>query len=530
MEILNGRLIFQKIVFDDNWAEEESLSNGISSVILCPSTVREFKNRWLEIKESGEPYTKELLEEIGKFKDFSFYVPDHRRVTDCDWLPIFSIIDYQKNAVIEMLNRRRLAVFFDTGTGKTVLTVEYLYNKLKGQSGRKVIIVTKSIVVPQFTHSIEKLPKEILDNNSIVVCSYDTAYKYVKNDFDIVFLDESHSVKNKGSLRYQDIKKLVTNKTSYAFLLTATPQDKSKFEAIVQLSILSPLVLHERGATAFKTRYWELNDYGSPKKERKDRIHEVNETLNQLSIACVADNVLDIPKMKKPILIDCYKDKDMTMYTTMLNPKIKAVEHDGITFLGNNISRQRSYLKQIGNGFLYEEKVDDTSEDIEDWKTHKVPHTINSNKIDEMRKVLKSGKFKRSIIFTFFDEDNRQVERLLNELGLSYRSVLRITRKKRDEIVKGFKEGEFDHLIIKYTSGGAGLDFEMVQTIQWFTIPEGWIDLKQGRGRIHRYGQKEEQQEYFYIGSQLDKDIYRTVAVKKKSYNDDTFKKFVNYE
>ena len=151
-------------------------------------------------------------------------------------------------------------------------------------------------------------------------------------------------------------------------------------------------------------------------------------------------------------------------------------------------------LFRSGNGFLYEEKVDDTSEDIEDWKTHKVPHTINSNKIDEMRKVLKSGKFKRSIIFTFFDEDNRQVERLLNELGLSYRSVLRITRKKRDEIVKGFKEGEFDHLIIKYTSGGAGLDFEMVQTIQWFTIPEGWIDLKQGRGRIHRYGQKEEQQ------------------------------------
>lgn len=530
MYILNGRLIFQKVVFDDNWAEEEFLSNGISSVILCPATVREFKNRWQEIKNSGEPYTKELLEEIGKFKDFSFYVPEHRKVNDCEWLPCFSMIDYQRDAVIEMLNRRRLAIFFDTGTGKTVLTIQYLYNKLKNQTGRKVIIVTKSIVVPQFSHSIEKLPKEILDNNIIHVCSYDTAYKYAENNFDIVFLDESHSVKNKGSLRYKDIKKLITDKTSYAFLLTATPQDKSKYEAIVQMSILSPLVLHEKGGTAFKTRYWELDDYGSPKKERKDRIEEVNETLNQLSIACVADNVLDIPQMKKPILIDCFKDKDMSMYIDMLNPKLKAVEHDGVLFHGNNISRQRSYLKQISNGFLYEEEVDDSDEDVENWKTHKVPHTVNSNKIDEMRKVLKKGLFKRSIIFTFFDEDNRQVERLLDELGLSYRSVLRVTKKKRDEIVKGFKEGEFDHLIIKYTSGGAGLDFEMVQTIQWYSIPEAWIDLKQGRGRIHRYGQKEEQQEYFYIGSPLDKDIYRTVAIKKKSYNDDTFKRFVNYD
>lgn len=530
MYILNGRLVFQKIVFEDDWADPEELSNGISSVVLCPATVKEFKNRWKEIKNSGEPYTKEVLEAIGTYKDFSFYVPNERMVSDCDWLPTFNMVDYQKNAVIEMLNRRRLAIFFDTGTGKTVLTVQYLYNKLKGRSGKKVLIITKSIVVPQFSLSIEKLPKEIRDNNIIHVCSYDTAYKYAENKFDIVFLDESHSVKNRSSLRYKDVKGLVDDQTPYAFLLTATPQDKSKYETIVQMSILSNLLLHPKGSGAFKRRYWVLDDYGGIKKERKENIDEVNETLKQLSISCIADNVLEIPEMKKPILIDCYSDKDMTHFNNMLNPKLKSVVYNGVLFHGSNTSRQRSYLKQISNGFLYEEVLDDSSENIDDWTTSKVVHTLNTNKIDKMREVLLKKKFKRSIIFTFFDEDNRQVAKLLDELGLTYESVLRVTKSKRDQIVRDFKAGVFDHLIIKFTSGGAGLDFEMVQTIQWFSIPEAWIDLKQGRGRVHRWGQKEPQQEYFYLGSKLDRSIYRTVAIKKKSYSDKAFEHFVNFE
>lgn len=251
MYILNGRLVFQNVTFSDNWLEEEENKNVTGSVILCPATIKEFKIRWPFIK-SIEPYTEETLKSMAVYKDFHFFVPESRKVDECRWLPAYEKLDHQYKCVVEMLNRRRYGIFFDTGTGKTVVSIIYLYNKLYDQKDRNVIIVTKSIVVPQFEYAVGLLPEDIRKNNNIIVASYDTAWKYEDTNFDIVFLDESHSVKNKGTLRYFDIKRIAKQTTPYVFLLTATPQDKSKYEIIVQFSILSDYILHPKGATAFK--------------------------------------------------------------------------------------------------------------------------------------------------------------------------------------------------------------------------------------------------------------------------------------
>jgi SNF2 family DNA or RNA helicase len=186
------------------------------------------------------------------------------------------------------------------------------------------------------------------------------------------------------------------------------------------------------------------------------------------------------------------------------------------------------FLREITNGFAYETIVSNPEDDIENWKTSKLPHRINTNKIDEMRKVFMTRDFNSAIIYTFFDEDNRMVAELMEELGLSYRSVLKMDPKKRNQIIKDFKSGVFDYLIIKPSSGGVGLNLERPQTLHWYSIPHAWTDLKQRRGRIHRRGQTKPQQEYFYFGSLLDKDMYRNVAIKKRKYNDDTFNHFVD--
>ena len=528
MYILNGRLIFQQVIFNDDWTDEEEIPDTTGSVILCPATIREFKKRWSFIKASGEPYNNKTLEAMANYKDFSFLVPEARRVDECIWLPIYEKLNHQYKCVIELLNRRRYGVFFDTGTGKTVVTIQYLYNKLQGQQGRNVIIVTKSIVVPQFQHAVGFLPESITKNNRIIVVSYDTAYKYEDINFDVVFLDESHLVKTKTSLRYFDIKRIAKPETPYVFILTATPQDKNKYEIIVQFSILSDYILHPRGASSFKRRYFELNDYNSVKRDRSNRIHEVNETLSQLSVYCKTDDVLNIPPFDPPIIINCYKGKELTEYKIMNNDKDRILELNGIKFKGKNISSQRSFLRQITNGFIYETYVRNPDDPIEKWKTSKRAHYINSNKLDELKKNIMFRNYNGAIIYTLFDEDNRMIAKMLDELGVSYKMILKCSNKIRDQIIMDFKSKKFEFLIIKATSGGAGLDLEMIQTIHWYTMPEAYLDIKQGRGRIHRYGQKQKQQEYFYIGSPLEKDIYRNVVIKKKSYTDETFRHFQN--
>jgi ERCC4-related helicase len=233
-----------------------------------------------------------------------------------------------------MLNRKRLGIFFDTGTGKTILSVQYIYNRLIHAAGRNVIIVTRASVVEQYQEAVEKIPLEIRERNNIVVCSYDLAYKYSHMQFYIVILDESHSAKNRESLRYSDLKKIMSDDTPYSFIMTATPQDKTKYEVICQFSLLYSKVLHPKGKTAFIKRYWIVDDYGNPKKEIPHRIGELNETINQMSISCIADDVLNIPPMKEPIILDIYKTADLTEFNTMLSKNV--LFFDGAKFEGNN--------------------------------------------------------------------------------------------------------------------------------------------------------------------------------------------------
>lgn len=527
MYLLNGRLVFEVVEFHDDWVvEEPNLRRGHSSIIPCPASLLRFKKEWPYIKASGEPYTPQILNKLAEYSKLDFHLPEEEQVMDCLWLECYDVEEYQKVAVIEMLNRSRLAVFFDTGTGKTVITVQYLYNKLQDKKDQNILIVTKSIVVPQYQAAVDNLPDEIRNNNTITISTYDTAYKEAHRRFSIVILDESHSIKNKSSLRHQELSQIIGKGTENVFIMTATPQDKTKFEIITQLSLFSNLILHPQGGTAYKSRYWLLNDYGSPKTPIESRIHEVDDVISRLSIKCEADDVLTIPPMMEPVVIKSYLKRDMSLYETL--KKKKVVEINGGRFTAPTFSSLRSGLRQISNGFIYTKVLKNPNDPIEKWQTINVAERVNTYKIDDMRKVFLKEKFESGIIFTAFDEDNRIVEELMIELGITYRSVLRLTKKKKDEMIRDFKAGVFSHLIIKATAGGVGLDFQHTNTIHWYSMPEGWIDLKQGRGRVHRRGQTRVQREYIYLGSELDRNIYRNVAVKKKNYSDETFSHFLD--
>ncbi len=97
MFLLNGRLVFEKAVFADDWAtEEEEIKSGISSIIPCPASLQRLKKEWAYIKSCGEPYTAELLNELKAYADFRFYLPESERVNDCLWLSCYDIEKYQR--------------------------------------------------------------------------------------------------------------------------------------------------------------------------------------------------------------------------------------------------------------------------------------------------------------------------------------------------------------------------------------------------------------------------------------------------
>lgn len=146
---------------------------------------------------------------------------------DVNFIPD-QMFDYQKYALEYAVNKGRAAVFFDTGTGKTIIEMAIAVN-YHNHTQKPVLIITPLAVAFQFIEEAKKFgindieySKDGTFSTSIVVCNYERLSKFNHEDFDCVILDESSILKNfKGAIKTQVTKFL--RKVKYRFLFTATP-------------------------------------------------------------------------------------------------------------------------------------------------------------------------------------------------------------------------------------------------------------------------------------------------------------------
>lgn len=143
--------------------------------------------------------------------------------------------DFQKHIIEKAVKKGRMAVFADTGLGKTLIQLSIAKNIIN-HTNKKVLILTPLAVAFQFILEAEKLgiddieySKDGRHNKKIVICNYERLHYFNSNDFVGVILDESSILKNFNG----KIKNQVTSfvkKISYRFLSTATPSPNDFIE------------------------------------------------------------------------------------------------------------------------------------------------------------------------------------------------------------------------------------------------------------------------------------------------------------
>jgi ERCC4-related helicase len=159
---------------------------------------------------------------IGDFGFKANYIPD-------------MAFDFQKAIIEKAVSKGRMAIFADTGLGKTLMQVSIAQNIVNHTNG-KVLILTPLAVAFQFILEAEKLgitdieySKDGSHTKSIVICNYERLHYFNKEDFKGVILDESSILKNFDG----KIKNQVTSfvkKIPYRFLSTATPSPNDFIE------------------------------------------------------------------------------------------------------------------------------------------------------------------------------------------------------------------------------------------------------------------------------------------------------------
>jgi hypothetical protein len=159
---------------------------------------------------------------IGNFGFEANYIPE-------------MAFDFQKFIIEKAIRKGRMAIFADTGLGKTLIQISIAKN-IVNHTNKKVLILTPLAVAFQFILEAEKLgiddieySKDGSHTKKIVICNYERLHYFNSNDFEGVILDESSILKNfdgKTKWAVTDFMK----KIPYRFLSTATPAPNDYIE------------------------------------------------------------------------------------------------------------------------------------------------------------------------------------------------------------------------------------------------------------------------------------------------------------
>jgi len=143
--------------------------------------------------------------------------------------------DFQKYIIQKAVKKGRIAVFADTGLGKTLIQLSIAKNVIN-HTNKKVLILTPLAVAFQFILEAEKLgiddieySKDGKHTKKIVICNYERLHYFDSNDFVCVILDESSILKNFDGKIKQQVTSFV-KKIPYRFLSTATPSPNDFIE------------------------------------------------------------------------------------------------------------------------------------------------------------------------------------------------------------------------------------------------------------------------------------------------------------
>jgi ERCC4-related helicase len=170
------------------------------------------------------------------------------------------LFDFQKFTVEKALLKGRIALYLDTGLGKTMIQLSIADNIVKKTNG-KVLILTPLAVAFQFIKEYELVGETSISyskdgslKTDIIITNYERLDKFNPSDFEAVLLDESSILKNFDG----EIKKKINTfirKVKYRFLSTATPSPNDFIELGTSSEALGYL-----GYTDMLTKFFKNNE------------------------------------------------------------------------------------------------------------------------------------------------------------------------------------------------------------------------------------------------------------------------------
>lgn len=382
--------------------------------------------------------------------------------------------DFQKHIIKTAVQKGRMAIFADTGLGKTLIQISIAQNIVEKTNGR-VLILTPLAVAFQFILEANKIgitnieySKDGKHSSKIVVCNYERLHYFNSNDFEGVILDESSILKNFDG----KIKNQITSfmkKIKYRFLSTATPSPNDFIELGTSSEVLGYMGYMDMLGKFFK------NNNSSVAKQKRN----IGE---KYYLKPHAEKSFFAWVNQWSIMVKMPSDLGFSNEGYIL-PKLNVNKH---------IVRNDSTLGLDGQVEMF----------VKDAKTFQEIRHEQKMTIDKRcNKAVELAQGKTSVYWVNLNDESR----LIKELDPDAVEILgKMSIDKKEDILLDFAQGNIERIITKAKMTGMGLNWQHCNHTNFFPT-YSYEQYYQAIRRFWRFGQK----------NQVDVDMVTSTGQKR---------------
>ncbi len=369
--------------------------------------------------------------------------------------------DFQKYIIEKAIKKGRMAIFADTGLGKTLIQLSIAQNVVL-KTNKRVLILTPLAVGFQFVKEAEKIGvPEVYQtlkgelNGKIIICNYERLHYLNSNDFEAVILDESSILKNFDGKIKNQINAFI-KKVKYRFLSTATP---------------SPNDFIELGTSSEALGYMGYMDMlGKFFKNNQNSVDSNNRNIGE------------------KFYLKPHAEKDFFAWVNQWSIMVKmpsdlGFSNDGYILpqlhVNKHIVENKSMVDAYGQVQLFTPIARSMTE---------VRHEQSQTVKERCEKAFELANGKTSVYWVNRNDEST----LLNELDSDSVEIIGSQSiEKKEDILLNFAEGNITRLITKAKMTGMGLNWQHCNHTVFFPT-WSYEQYYQAIRRFWRFGQKNE--------------------------------------